>query len=62
MGRSYIFLVGIYGNKMCEKYDIEKDEWTLLPTLPKGSLQSWAFTEGNQYLGTIITPFEINAN
>jgi len=59
-GRSYIFLVGMFSNKIWEKYNILTNEWTLLPPIPVQSISCSWFVENNQYLWLIITPFEVN--
>ena len=59
-GREFIYIVGIYANKICEQYDIFKNEWDLLPSIPKESLSTCWFVEDDRYLWCMITPFEIN--
>ena len=49
-GRDYIFVVGMHSEKICEKYNVHTDEWTLLPSIPVQSLSSSCFIENNQYL------------
>ena len=40
-GREFVFIVGSLSNKICEKFDILKNEWSLLPPLPEYSLSTF---------------------
>lgn len=50
IGRTTIFLIGNLANKMCEKYDIETDKWSMLPPKPKESINAEVFWNSNQFL------------
>ena len=48
--RNFIYLIGFFSNRACEKYDIEADEWSMLPFLPQDSTFTDVFMSSNQYL------------
>jgi hypothetical protein len=60
-GRDYVFLIGTISNKICERYDIHKNKWVMLPPLPEHALTSFWFVENCEFLNVIICPFQINS-
>lgn len=57
-GRESIFLVGTMSNKICEKYNIQTNEWTLLPSIPEISINTHLFADFN-FVYILIVPFAV---
>ncbi|CAI2375449.1 unnamed protein product [Moneuplotes crassus] len=58
-GREYVFIIGTLSNKVCEKYCIATNQWTLLPSLPEFALTTHCFADFN-FINVIIHPFQVN--